>query len=291
MPAEKGKDDLAEKLVTEDSGAEKKKVKKCFSFGSAAFFVVWFAYVQSATFVSMILDLMGFEVTHGLLSEHLMRLLRVKFRTTTKSKTVMDDTTQPVVFLSNHRSFADFIVDSAFLGSTCFVARRMICAGVPCCAMWGIARGWLWTFQRGVKHKEGTSNWFLKFLMDKRKVYSRKGVVIYPEGTRTHLPRGAPLKPGGLVAIHNLGWPVQIIITTNKELIMNESTFDLGMDVECVTSISETIHSKNYATADEFIEVVSKAWTLAWEDACGTDHVERARGLLPGTLNRHGLPG
>lgn len=41
---------------------------------------------------------------------------------------------------------------------------------------------------------------------------------MYPEGTRSVEPLGLPLKPGGLVAAQKLGWPVQIVITTNKEM-------------------------------------------------------------------------
>lgn len=254
-------------------------------------FCAWLFYVQSMTFVCMILDYCGLGVTHALLSEHLMSLLKVKFRTATNSQPVMNDTVQPVVFLSNHRSFADFIVDSALLGGTCFLARRMVALGIPCCTLWGWARGWLWLFKRGGKHKEGTTSWMTKFFKESRAKYARKGVVVYPEGTRNAKPEGMPLKPGGLVAIYNLGWPVQVVITTNKENMMSEKTFELGFNFTLTTSVSETLSTKEYKTADDFIEAVNKAWVKTWKEAYGTSTTERQRGILTGALNRDGKLG
>eukprot|EP00913_Durusdinium_trenchii_P022592 g21216.t1 len=96
--------------------------------------------------------------------------------------------------------------------------------------------------------------------VDRQEIYPGKGVVMYPEGTRSVSLEGLPLKPGGLVSAHKLGWPLQIVITTNKEFILAEKACVLGCGVNCVSAVSAPLYPSEQETPDAFIQRVKEVW-------------------------------
>jgi hypothetical protein len=111
---------------------------------------------------------------------------------------------------------------------------------------------------------------------------------MYPEGTRNTALESRPLKAGGLAVAHALGWTVQIIITTNKELITAEKSLSIGLGASIVTAVSEEVDPSRYATAQEFIDDVNGLWKRTWSDAYNADKegtaIARSCGLLPGAV-------
>ncbi|CAE7227121.1 unnamed protein product, partial [Symbiodinium pilosum] len=191
-------------------------------------FLVVILWGQLLHGVCAVLLLVGVRVAPHVSADICLRLLSASFATTATSHPVVDDTNGPVVFLCNHRSWGDFLLDSALLGAPSFVSRWLVALGIPMTSAWGYLHGWIWFFQRGKKHAEGTVAWTAKFWENSHKGYSEKGVVLYPEGTRNFEPQGLPLKPGGLVSMHQLGWPIQVVITTNKEWLVGEKSCYVG---------------------------------------------------------------
>eukprot|EP00435_Cladocopium_sp_Y103_P025393 s3572_g6.t1 len=276
---------------------------------SRAAFFAYLLTVQASCFVSFILQLLGVQVSHGWVAAGLLKLLGTRFGTAINSSEVLD-TASPVVYLSNHRSWGDFWTDAALLGGSwasfsgpSFISRALVAAGIPFTAAWGSTSGWLWFFARGATHKEGAVAWMKNFLAERHWAFAlrwsnfkklgsledhritgfpQKGVVIYPEGTRSLLPEGLPLKMGALSAAYQLQWPVQVVITTNKECVTAERetwTGDAPDSVELGLTLVTWHHQESI---DAFLEVVKEIWRKTWTEAYGPEFRLRNEACLPG---------
>lgn len=245
-------------------------------------FLVVVLYGQLLHGLCALLLLLGIRVSPSVTGDHTLRMMATTFATTAGSHPVIDDTKGPAVFLRNHRSWGDFVLDSALLGAPSFVSRWLVALGIPMTSAWGYLHGWVWFFQRGTKHAEGTVAWTASFWDNKYHAYPEKGVVLYPEGTRNLEPQGMPLKPGGLVSIFRLGWPVQIVITSNKEWLVSEKFCYVGCGTCCVTSVSAPLYPSQTETAEAFIERVKSVWSATWKDAYGSEGLPRVSPRLPG---------
>lgn len=252
----------------------------------APLFVLYLLYVQGSSLVAVALLLMGFQVSHASLCEHFLRILGTQFGHSPGLRALLDDTTRPVLFLCNHRSWGDFWVDAALLGGTSFVSRWAVLVAIPMSGAWGWLHGWLWFFARGKKRSEGTTKWMSSFFKKSHEGFPGKGCVIYPEGTRTLLPQGLPLKPGGLAVAHSLGWPVQVVITTNKEKVIAERSMYLGLGTRVNTSVSTPLWPQDYAAVDDFIAAVGATWRTTWDEAYNGVSVPRPLATLPGAKKR-----
>merc|ERR1740123_2456314 len=119
------------------------------------------------------------------------------------------------------------------------------------------------------------------FYSNSHKNWPGKGMVVYPEGTRTQLPWGGPRKHGGLVVAHQLGWPVQLVCTTNKEYLFSEGKGHIGFGVKLTSSVSKAIYPKDFEDKDAFIAHIEEVWKATWKEAyfC-KDGIPRAGALL-----------
>lgn len=248
---------------------------------SRAAFFAYLLTVQASCFVSFILQLLGVQVSHGWVAAGLLKLLGTRFGTAINSSEVLD-TASPVVYLSNHRSWGDFWTDAALLGGPSFISRALVAAGIPFTAAWGSTSGWLWFFARGATHKEGAVAWMKNFLAERITGFPQKGVVIYPEGTRSLLPEGLPLKMGALSAAYQLQWPVQVVITTNKECVTAERDLAVHFGTLCVSNVSKVVDPKSFESIDAFLEVVKEIWRKTWTEAYGPEFRLRNEACLPG---------
>mmetsp|Transcript_52436 Transcript_52436/g.111739 ORF Transcript_52436/g.111739 Transcript_52436/m.111739 type:complete len:342 (+) Transcript_52436:190-1215(+) len=230
-------------------------------------FFSFLAYLQTISAAGIVAMIFGWKLSHATVAQHLLGLLRTRFAHSAKSKTIMDDTHHPVVFLCNHRSWGDFWIDAAILGGTSFVSRWAVAPAIPITAVWGWLQGWMWLFNRNAKRHSGWVSWLSNFFMYSRTMFPMKGLVLYPEGTRSHLPKGNPLKTKSLEAIYKLGWPVQVVISTNKENLMNEGKCWVGIGETINTAVSEAIWPNQVTTCEEFLEKIKATWSSTWDEA------------------------
>mmetsp|Transcript_140080 Transcript_140080/g.446983 ORF Transcript_140080/g.446983 Transcript_140080/m.446983 type:complete len:333 (-) Transcript_140080:71-1069(-) len=259
-----------------------------------AFLLHW-AYSQAESVVWLVALLIGCSSRHGVFGQHLCSLLKTRFAHAACSRPVLDDTKGAVVYLCNHRSWGDFWIDEAILGGTSFVSRLAVAPAIPFTALWGYVQGWLWFFNRNGKPKDGWLQWMTEFLRRHHSMFPSKGLVFYPEGTRSQTPFGNPIKHTGLKAIYNLGWPVQVVITTNKERFVNERKCCVGIGEQLVSSVSDAIWPQQCTSADAFVEAFEIAWTSTWTAAYSAvackGLVHRSRALLPGAVQGDGRRG
>lgn len=165
--------------------------------------------------------------------------------------------------LGNHRCFLDAMIDS-YVGNTTTIARNLTILGAPFIVLLA------YIDNRGI---------FINRNKDKRQyVYNRcishinthknKRIMFYPEGTRnsyTSLKSCDELKSyikfGLLKSIYeDKQYPVQLMISNNKELAFNEKKLHASRGVKINTIISKPIHPNDFTTETEFFDEIVRVW-------------------------------
>jgi hypothetical protein len=97
-------------------------------------------------------------------------------------------------------------------------------------------------------------------------------VTYYPEGERLHhqhikdeTDAKTYIKPGLLKSIYEYNkYPVQIMITNNKEKLLNEKTLTCKFGLTLTSYISQPIQPSDYKTFEEFYDAIAKEWYISW---------------------------
>ncbi|CAG9465508.1 unnamed protein product [Pedinophyceae sp. YPF-701] len=171
-----------------------------------------------------------------------------------------------MVYLANHRSWADFFLDVWTTEARCSIMSRwMVFFAFPVFMASVIVLRGIVLFKRGkIKDKDAFNAWLDKTL--DRQVNSGS-LLLYPEGTRNTKPHALPLKRGMLKYSWSRGLPFQIIVTTNKERVLSEKKMAVKFGVTCCTGFSEVIESKRYKDDfDGFMEEVQRVWDKEWAE-------------------------
>ena len=165
--------------------------------------------------------------------------------------------------LGNHRGFIDVMID-AYIANSTNIARAMTIVAGPFIQLIAYADNRTIIINRGKDNRHDVYS---------RCVYhlnhcSRKRISFYPEGTRnkyTSLSSCEELKSyikfGLLKSIYeNKRYPVQMIISNNKEMAFNERRLSANYGVKIHTVISAPIHPKDFATDVEFFDEIVRVW-------------------------------
>lgn len=205
--------------------------------------------------------------------EGLQRFFKVTVLKINPGKLVYDQ--DKVIFLCNHRSWADFFMDVYMTeGRGMMLSRLAVLYVFP---MFMVAvrsiRGVI-LFKRGrIADKTAFNDWIDQELEES----SQKGLIVYPEGHRSTRTESLPLKRGMLHYAHSRGLPVQVIITRNKEHIISEKHLTCQFGVTLAVAHSDPILAKDYAADfDAFMAQVQKTWDETW--------------MLAHTADLNGLP-
>jgi 1-acyl-sn-glycerol-3-phosphate acyltransferase len=164
--------------------------------------------------------------------------------------------------LANHRCALDFYIDP-YLSKSAIVARGMAHMANMGYGLLSLMEG------RGIILYRGTDTRQTTYAKCKTH-FSTNGrrVLFYPEGTRlsyTSLSSADELKGhlkfGLLKSIYEDGQnPVQIQISNNKELALNEKKLSFAFNVEINTRLSKPIHPADFATDEEFFNEIARVW-------------------------------
>ncbi len=167
--------------------------------------------------------------------------------------------------LANHRSWFDFCIDPVVADSA-ITGRRAAFNAVFWWSLLGYPEYRIFSFVRG---KETRSELFQRI---KQHLSLRSRVLFFPEGTRlkyTHLSSKEDvktyLKYGLLKEIYyDKTYPVQIQISSNKELVFNEKKLHIQYDVPVRTHRTKAIHPKDYVSENDFYDAIAHEWYKAW---------------------------
>jgi len=167
--------------------------------------------------------------------------------------------------LANHRSFLDFAIDP-YLARASVMGRILAFLSVSFLWIIGMLEGRVIPFWRG----RVTSH----SLFSRCKVCFKHTdrILFYPEGTRrgykelwSTMEVREMFRYGLLKRIYEeKRYPVQIILSNNKENVFNEKKFYVNKGL-CVKSIiCEPIYPFDYENFDDFIEAIAEQWLYYW---------------------------
>ena len=187
----------------------------------------------------------------------LYKLLRVQ---TFKDKQCPELNSSAQMILCNHRSFADFFLDSLFIGDVTHLSRMMVIFALPMSALYGILTGRVLYFRRNGRNRKSLSD-----LIDQHFKFRSTPMIIYPEGHRNTSSESLPLKVGILKIAYEQKRSVQCALTSQKEFILNEKKFTAGFHIKAITTRSELINPQDYDSFEQFLEQVRCAWHASWQ--------------------------
>eukprot|EP00887_Chlorella_sp_A99_P006361 scaffold3.g6361.t1 len=176
-----------------------------------------------------------------------------------------------MMYLPNHRSFADFFLDQWITEGRAATLSRLAVGGVfPLVMASLVAVRSIILFQRGgrrVRAKESFNAW----LDDKLAKSSQKSFLIYPEGHRSTKGQSLPLKTGMLKYAFSRRMPVQTIISANKEAVMDEKALSAHFGQTVVVGFSEVIDPADFGSFEDFMAKVQSTWDAEWERVLAAD--------------------
>jgi 1-acyl-sn-glycerol-3-phosphate acyltransferase len=199
----------------------------------------------------------------------------------TRTKIKFTENSQQLIphgfILCNHRSWTDFAFDPLHAKSS-FITRRLALIGCLFAAVLGLFEKRVIWFVRPKKNsKEKISHKIFEMCLQHLKKNGKycDRIMFYPEGTRKkYTSLASPeelktkhLKYGLLKRIYQYQeLPVQLMITMNKELVVNEKKLSCNFNVELRSKITESISPQNYQTFDEFIDKIAEVWFQAYQE-------------------------
>lgn len=179
--------------------------------------------------------------------------------------------------LSNHRSFMDIFID-AYVSKSVMMGRYLIIFAFPFICLLSYIDNRIIFINRG-KHSR---NDVYQRCISHINQYQSKRILFYPEGTRnnyTSLSSREELKSyikfGLLKSIYeDKRYPVQLLISNNKEHAFNEKKLFAKYGVKINTKISKVIHPKDYATEVEFFDEIVNVWFDCYVETHSHDKIK-----------------
>ena len=170
--------------------------------------------------------------------------------------------------LSNHRCLFDGPFDS-YISNSSIVARKEAVWANTIASLLGFYDKRIVSFSRGLTNRQE----LFQKIQSHLKVTSYKRILYYPEGTRllyTELNSAsdikARLKVGLLKSIYQdkQDLPVQLCISSNKDIVFNEKKFIINYGTRVKTEFSSAIYPSEYDDFDKFINKICHDWFELW---------------------------
>jgi len=174
-----------------------------------------------------------------------------------------------VMYLCNHRAWADFFVDVYATEGRAFTMSRMLVAcAFPLFMLPAMFVGAVFGFNRdGVQDKErlnaALDGHFERF----RDVYG--GAVVYPEGTRNIRDHSLPLKRGMLRYAHGRKMRVQCVCIAGKERVFSSHLLSAKRGLTLPIYFSQVVRADEHDDFEDFYNEVRAKWDDAWSNAYG----------------------
>lgn len=171
------------------------------------------------------------------------------------------------IILANHRCALDWVLDCFVMKST-GIGRGMAYIASSCMTLLILFEQRGIIMHRGVDKRDGIYSRIVSHIENT----NHKRICFWPEGTRniyTTLSSpeevGTYLKYGLLKSIYNdKRYPVQLCISSNKELAFNEKKLHAERGITIRTVISKPIHPIDYNTDIAFYNAIQCEWFDCW---------------------------
>lgn len=180
-----------------------------------------------------------------------------------------------IIYLSNHRSWADFYIDN-IVTEYCskFISRIEVAYILP---LYVYICGHLITdvmifFRRG---KTNISEFEKLIKYNQLNNKSGNDILVYPEGTRrSGLYYACDLKKGLICYAYKENCPIQFIISKNKEKFLNEKKLTAEKNVNVFVHYSDVYYPDvtKYRSMQEFYDFINAEWKTTFNAVYDTDH-------------------
>jgi len=155
------------------------------------------------------------------------------------------------VYLCNHSTCADFIIDPIITNGACGISRKLVFIAFLFPSLYALIHN---------KIKYISINTYSFGVVLRKCIQEKQKFFFYPEGGRNPYKKKMLLRKGGLQEVFNNNLSVQIIISYNKEKIFNEFTYEVNKEVVVYVYYSELIKSTDYNNFDDFFNKVNDVW-------------------------------
>jgi 1-acyl-sn-glycerol-3-phosphate acyltransferase len=155
------------------------------------------------------------------------------------------------VYLVNHTTCGDFLVDPIVTNNSCAISRKLVFAAIIFPSLYCLLYNKI-KFITINRHSYGFA--LRRALEEKQKIF------YYPEGGRNPKKEKLKLRQGGLRDIYQKKLKVQIVISYNKDKLFNEFNNVIHKDVVIYTYYSELIDSKDFKTFEDYFDYIQELW-------------------------------
>jgi 1-acyl-sn-glycerol-3-phosphate acyltransferase len=162
------------------------------------------------------------------------------------------------VIITNHRSFTDFYLDP-YLNKCPCITRGLAVIVIFLGGLLAII------YNRCIYINRDKDDRFTIYSKIKSKLF-----LYYPEGTRcSHLElpsnyKDIQLKYGLLKSIYENKRPLQINISKNKELVINEKQMKIQFGITIYNIVGDKILAEDYNTFEDYIDKIKLDWFNLW---------------------------
>ena len=167
-----------------------------------------------------------------------------------------------IIYFANHRTFADFSIDSLVVDNTgTFISRYMVALVFPGGNLLQFISNHLEYFNR--QQGKTDINNFENIL--KRIQETDRNIIIYPEGTRRHgYDYACDLKKGSIYYSYKNDSPIQFVITYDKDNICNEKKLIGISNLNSFVHYSKVYDQdyEKYKSMEEWYQYINSEWKM-----------------------------
>ena len=201
-------------------------------------------------------------------------ILKPKFYKVSKRDIIND---KNIMYFTNHVSVGDFSIDPHIMNySIKFISLNKIKVSLPILSAVISLTNTGFFIPEGAKKHQVIDN--LKRIEEWRKSDNIRNLMLYPEGMRrNHRPNPSEVLKKGFIyhSFENM-LPIQIIHTTNKDYVIDDTKFLFNKNINLFTYYGPKIdpaklkeryekkHKKEY-TKDDYYDDVYKQWCKIWK--------------------------
>lgn len=165
-----------------------------------------------------------------------------------------------IIYFINHRTFADFSIDSVVVHNTgCYVSRYLMALVIPGGYILNFISKHIEYFNR--KQGKTDINKFENML--KRIQDTGRNIIIYPEGTRRYgYDYACDLKKGSIYYSYKNDSPIQFVITHGKDDIFNEKKIITIPNINAFVYYSKVYNQdyETYKSMEEWYQHINSEW-------------------------------
>jgi 1-acyl-sn-glycerol-3-phosphate acyltransferase len=213
--------------------------------------------VQLMCLIYLIYDLVtGNKSMHKLVKKISLEYLKIKSYKHQESKDCCRD---KCIYLFNHVSWCDFFYDTYLTYAPCFISWNMVIFAVPMSIIYGIYANTVLLIALG---KKNTAEILIKKI---KNMVKHNNLLIYPEGKRNTTNKSLRLKLTVVNCAFENNIPLQIVMVSNKDKILNEKLKTIEYNVKSLVYYSKVFYPENYKDIETLKEDITSEWLRVFD--------------------------